>query len=253
MAGLQLYVRTGLSSELCAVEVDSDATLGDLRSAIAKLCGVEAPTIQYQGVTLSVDSTLLADTGLSQEATVDVLSRLAWSPDETDLLQVKLVEYNVIKGIRKSGNGRWVRSSLLEKGVPRSWIISAPRRYNIDMLPGAKGGTLHFYFGVVTEEQPRDLVGSPADDTKYAFAMHSGGGTYCGNKSQQTSSGKHEVTQDSTHRFQYDGDDCLHVTAIEDEQVRGTCTMSGLSQVSCPMYIGVGTRNTEVGVMLSPA
>lgn len=114
MAVLSVFYRYPGNTDLIAVAVPAEGTVGDLRTAIAgQLDGKEiyhGVRMTYQGVALDVDLAL-ADAGLSSEAVVDV----TWAPPISVTIGAFGVEYQGIYSVMnyREGYGQF----LIEAGV----------------------------------------------------------------------------------------------------------------------------------------
>lgn len=97
-----------------------DATIGDLRQAVKAAMGLDGE-LRYQGELLEGDLQVLADTGLSQQAVVDV--------DGISEEVLRLARWAFVAAGKREDHERLRK--LLKEGAPASWVNKEQWRFTL--------------------------------------------------------------------------------------------------------------------------
>eukprot|EP01065_Artemidia_motanka_P042918 TRINITY_DN5840_c0_g1_i10.p1 TRINITY_DN5840_c0_g1~~TRINITY_DN5840_c0_g1_i10.p1 ORF type:complete len:317 (+),score=76.56 TRINITY_DN5840_c0_g1_i10:68-952(+) len=119
-AELLVYVR--LHGELRPVEVPADATVGQLRQAAGALDVPGDAVLTFAGEPLPSDDTLLADSGLSNECTIDAILRTVDITAKTDTLKWDVAGQGTVAVTSGSSNEEFALTSCcMPEDLSRGW------------------------------------------------------------------------------------------------------------------------------------
>eukprot|EP00756_Hemistasia_phaeocysticola_P026652 Hpha_TRINITY_DN16075_c0_g9::TRINITY_DN16075_c0_g9_i1::g.116879::m.116879 len=119
MSGVVLYALVGAAESRVTLELEVDATIGDLKRAVHEAGGFppEEQVVEFSGDTLTEDSATLADLGISTESTVLVQHKPPPPPAEIE--------------IERADPRRWMLCSLIlgaTPAIPLVWSFFGARK-----------------------------------------------------------------------------------------------------------------------------
>eukprot|EP01062_Namystynia_karyoxenos_P059178 TRINITY_DN50604_c0_g1_i1.p1 TRINITY_DN50604_c0_g1~~TRINITY_DN50604_c0_g1_i1.p1 ORF type:complete len:382 (+),score=63.37 TRINITY_DN50604_c0_g1_i1:74-1147(+) len=153
--GLTVYIRSATGT--AAVELEMDATVGDLRNAADVPRGV---VMRFGDTVLGDDSALLSDTGISAEATVDVDTvPLRWDREakgaEAALTEDDMMVHCVRGPVTQSDSANVVRGTV--------GYVTGRHYWEVELVCWNGHGSGRDLIGICTADQQLDrMPGKPA-------------------------------------------------------------------------------------------